>query len=355
MTTLKNDSLIRALHRKPVVRTPVWFMRQAGRYLPEFRRLRQQKPNFMEFCKNSELAAQATLQPLKRFPLDAAIVFSDILTVVDAMGLPVHILPNEGPVIHQPIRSLSDVRRLESRGASEKLDYVFATIRYCIEALNGSVPLIGFAGSPFTVACYMVEGKTSKTFETIRTMLYAEPNVLSELLEILTSVTIEYLKGQIEAGVQVIMLFDTWGGILSRACYERWSLSYMTAIIQALKEIPNNLDIPLIIFTKGGGQWLELMVESGCDALGLDWTTSIEEARHRVGHRVALQGNLDPAVLLSNAAVIRKEVLSLLRANSRIPGYVFNLGHGILPTTPIENVQTMVQTIHEFQYEPSLG
>lgn len=346
MLPFQNDRIIRALLRQPVDRTPVWIMRQAGRYLPEFRQLRATKPHFMEFCKTPELVYEATLQPLRRFELDALIIFSDILTVPDAMGMDVQILPGQGPVIHHPIRSMQDVEQLRMVDVHESLAYVFESIREVVAALNGRVPLIGFAGSPWTVACYMIEGHTSKTFQLAKTMLYSRPDILSALLERLTTLTIAYLNAQVEAGARVLMLFDTWGGILTTTAYQQFSLHYLSQIAQGVTRTVNGEKIPLVFFTKGGGQWLEKIAASGCDGIGLDWTTDIGRARALVGDRVALQGNLDPAILFADPTVIRQAVAEILRNYGEGNGHVFNLGHGIDPATPIDGVSAMIDAVH---------
>ncbi len=348
MPSLKNDRLIRALLRQPVDRTPAWIMRQAGRYLPEYRALRASVPNFMRFCKTPELACEVTLQPLQRFPLDAAIIFSDILTIPDAMGLDLEFLQGEGPVIHDPIRSQRDVDQLREPVVEEDLNFVLQAIRLVVKELNGSVPLIGFAGSPWTVACYMVEGRGSKTFQTIKTLMYREPTVLMALLERITTTTIAYLKAQVQAGVSALMVFDTWGGVLSPACYQAFSLHFLKAIAQGVPREVGSSKIPLIFFTKNGGQYLEWMADSGCDAVGLDWTTDLKQARVRVGDRVALQGNMDPCVLFSSPEKIRAEVNTILKAYGPGTGHVFNLGHGIDKDTPIEGVELMLEALHHY-------
>jgi uroporphyrinogen decarboxylase len=348
MLQFQNDRIIRALLRKPVDRTPVWIMRQAGRYLPEFRQLRATKPNFMDFCKTPELAYEATLQPLRRFALDAAIIFSDILTIPDAMGMNLQILPAQGPVIHNPIRSMQDVEQLKMLDVNESLNYVFEAIRQVVKALNGRVPLIGFAGSPWTLACYMIEGCSSKTFQTAKTMLYRQPDILTALLERLTMLTIAYLNAQIKAGARVLMLFDTWGGILTTPAYQQFSLKYLSQIAHGVMREIDGEKIPLIFFTKNGGQWLEKIIDSGCDAIGLDWTVDIKHARALAGNRVALQGNLDPAILFADPEVIQNSVADILRNYGEGSGHVFNLGHGIDPATPIENVSAMIEAVHQF-------
>lgn len=345
---MKNDQLLRALLRQPVDHTPVWLMRQAGRYLPEYRKLRSKVPDFMTFCKTPELACEATLQPLARFNLDAAIIFSDILTVPAAMGVDVEIAPDIGPVIHNPIHSMHDVEKLVMSDVEESLSYVMEAIQLVRQELNGKVPLIGFAGSPWTLACYLVEGRGSKTFNTVRSMLYRDPAMMHSLLAKLTAQTIDYLNAQIAAGAEAIMLFDTWGGLLTPSTYQEFSLNYMTQIASALQREFKGNKIPLVFFTKSGGQWLEAIAKSGCDAVSLDWTVDIADARKRVGDRVALQGNLDPAALFANPKEIRAAVKEIMEAYGQHPGHVFNLGHGIDKETPPDNVAVMVEAVHEF-------
>lgn len=343
---LKNDRFIRALLRQPVDRTPVWLMRQAGRYLPEYRQLRAKVPDFMTFCATPELACEATLQPLARYDLDAAIVFSDILTIPAAMGLDLEFAPNVGPIIHNPIQSMRDIEKLNMPDVHESLSYVTTAISLVRKELDNKVPLIGFAGSPWTLACYMIEGRGSKTFNTARSMLYREPEMMQALLTKLTVLTTHYLNAQIVAGAQAIMVFDTWGGLLTPRGYRQFSLHYMAQIAAGLQREFAGNKIPLIFFTKNGGQWLEVIAESGCDAVGVDWTIDIGAARKRVGERVALQGNLDPAVLLATPSAIRVAITEIMAAYGRYPGHVFNLGHGIDKATPPENVEVMVEAVH---------
>ncbi len=351
MIPLKNDRLIRALRRQPVDRPPVWLMRQAGRYLPEYRKLREEAPNFMQFCKTPTLACEATLQPLKRFDLDAAILFSDILVVPDAMGLAVEIEPKRGPVIENRIETVRDVEKLVLPDVNESLHYVFEAVTRVKQALSNRIPLIGFAGSPWTVACYAVEGETSQSFELIRQMLYRAPHLLHALLQKLTKVTIDYLNGQIRAGVDVIMLFDTWGGLLTTENYLSFSLHYLREIAASLNLERAGSKIPVIFFTKGGGAWLESIAKSHCDAVGLDWTIDLRQAKQRIGHSVALQGNLDPAVLLSDPVTVQAAVRQVLQAYGAGTGHVFNLGHGIYPETPIENVEALVDAVRHCNCE----
>jgi uroporphyrinogen decarboxylase len=343
---LKNDRLIRALFRQPVDVTPVWLMRQAGRYLPEYRAVRKHAGDFLTMCKNPEFACTVTLQPLERFNLDAAIIFSDILTIPDAMGIGLHFVEGEGPQFTHPVRTQQAIEQLPIPDPEIELRYVMDAIRTTKKALDNKVPLIGFAGSPWTIACYMVEGSGSKTFSIIKKMLYLEPQLLHQLLQKLATSISEYLVAQAQAGADVLMLFDTWGGILTPAAYEQFSLHYMREIITTVRaSVPPN--IPIIMFTKNGGQWLETIVTSGCDAVGLDWTIDINNARQRVGDKVALQGNLDPSILLSTPEVIRNEVAAILSAFGKHDGHVFNLGHGITPNVPPENVAVLIDAVHE--------
>lgn len=335
---------IRALLRQPVDQTPIWLMRQAGRYLPEYRRVRQSAGNFITLCKTPELACEVTLQPLARFPLDAAIIFSDILTIPDAMGLGLYFAEQEGPKFHRPIRKAEDIHSLRVPEPSIDLHYVLDAIRLTRRALPQSIPLIGFSGSPWTLATYMIEGGSSKTFGQIKRWLYNEPKTLHQLLSLLAISVTEYLSAQIQAGVQAVMLFDTWGGILTPQAYQAFSLSYMTQIIQALKQRMTE-KTPIIIFTKHGGQWLPKMADSGCDAIGLDWTTSLQVARQQVGDRVALQGNLDPAALYADPLYIEQEVDRILTEYGVGSGHIFNLGHGVHPDTPPEHVSALIDAV----------
>lgn len=343
---------IKALQRLPTDKTPVWLMRQAGRYLPEYREIRAKAGSFMSLCKNPELACEVTLQPLKRFDLDAAILFSDILTIPDAMGLGLSFGEGEGPRFAHPIRDAKAVAALPIPEPEQDLKYVIDAVHLIRHELNGKVPLIGFAGSPWTVATYMVEGGSSKNFSIIKKMLYTDPALLKQLLDKIAQATILYLNAQIAAGVQAIQLFDTWGGVLTEACYQEFSLYYMRQVLHGLKRQVNGEIIPVIFFTKGGGQWLETIAESGCDAVGLDWTTDIGVARQRIGDKVALQGNLDPSVLYAKPEKIRqlvKEIIATYRdAGNDNTGHIFNLGHGIHPDTPIESVTAMIESVRNF-------
>lgn len=351
MSQLKNDLLLRALLRKPVERTPVWFMRQAGRYLPEYREIRKAAGGFMDLCRNPELACKVTVQPLRRFQLDAAILFSDILTVPDAMGLGLYFEAGEGPRFERPVQTAADIKKIGIPDPDQDLGYVMQAIRVIREELDGQVPLIGFAGSPWTVATYAVEGGSSKNFPRIKGMLYEQPAVLHKLMEKLTSATIEYLNAQINAGVQAVMVFDTWGGILNPAAYREFSLRYMRRICENLVREKDGNTIPVILFTKGAGSRLADMADTGCDALGVDWTTDLADARELTGDRVALQGNLDPSILYAGPAAIRKEVEKVLASYGHGPGHVFNLGHGIHPEVDPASVTAMVSAVHDLSPE----
>ncbi len=344
---LKNDLLLRALLRQPVDRTPVWMMRQAGRYLPEYRATRARAGSFLNLCMNPDLACEVTLQPLARFPLDAAILFSDILTIPHALGLGLQFETGEGPRIERPVRSRSDVVRLGVPDPNVELRYVMDAVRVIRRELAGQVPLIGFAGSPWTVATYIVEGGSSRDFSRIKAMMYEDPATMHALLELLTDATRLYLNAQIEAGAQAVMLFDTWGGVLSPRCYRDFSLHYMRNIVAELTREHEGRQVPVILFTKGGGAWLNAMAQTGCDALGVDWTTDLADARRAVGDHVALQGNLDPNCLYASPARIREEVAGVLASYGHGHGHVFNLGHGIHPAIPPEHAAAMIQAVHE--------
>lgn len=338
---------IRALLRQPVEQTPIWVMRQAGRYLPEYRAIRTKSGDFLTLCKTPELACEVTLQPLARFDLDAAIIFSDILTIPDAMGLGLYFGAGEGPRFANPVRSAADVAKLQTSDLIEKLDYVMAAVRLVSHELNDRIPLIGFSGSPWTLATYMVEGSGSKTFSIIKAMLYQEPQLLHQLLQVLAQAVISYLNAQIAAGAQTVMIFDTWGGILTPAAYREFSLNYMQHIVQGLIRTHAGQPVPIIIFTKGGAHSLLAQADIGCDALGLDWTANIGSARQLVGQQVALQGNMDPSVLYAQPEQIRSEVSQILADFGHGTGHVFNLGHGITPDVPPEHVKILVDAVHE--------
>lgn len=347
MTTLKNDRFLRALLREPVDVTPVWMMRQAGRYLPEYRASRANAGSFLDLCHNADFACDVTLQPLERFPLDAAILFSDILTVPDAMGLGLYFEEGEGPRFRKVVRTEADVAALPVPDAEADLGYVIKCVRTIRAALNGRVPLIGFSGSPWTLATYMVEGGSSRDFRYVKTMMYGQPEVLHALLDKLAQAVTGYLNAQIRAGAQAVQIFDTWGGVLSGAAYREFSLGYMRKIVAGLLREHEGRRVPVIMFTKGGGQWLEDMAAAGVDALGLDWTADIGEARRRVGGRVALQGNMDPAVLYGSPSRIREEVAAILASFGQGNGHVFNLGHGIAQFADPERAKVFVDAVHE--------
>ena len=338
---------IRALLRQPVDRTPVWMMRQAGRYLPEYRRVREQAGSFMNLCTTPELACEVTLQPLARYRLDAAILFSDILTIPDAMGLGLEFVEGEGPRFRNPIQGAQDIHRLGVPDPEAELAYVPAAVRLIKRHLGDRAPLIGFAGSPWTLATYMVEGGSSREFRKVKCLMYEEPALMHALLEKLADAIALYLNAQIAAGVDAVMVFDTWGGNLSSGLYLEFSLRYAERVRQRLR-LTERGRIPAIFFTKGGGQWLEAMAGAGYDALGLDWTTDIGSARRRVGDRVALQGNLDPVVLYAKPEVIRGEVRKILERYGTGSGHVFNLGHGVTPDVKPEHVGAMIEAVHEF-------
>lgn len=351
MTTLKNDRFLRALLREPVDTTPVWMMRQAGRYLPEYRETRSKAGDFLSLCKNTEFACEVTLQPLRRYDLDAAILFSDILTIPDALGLGLYFETGEGPKFQKTVRTEQDVANLPKLNAKSDLDYVMNAVSTIRSALGGQVPLIGFSGSPWTLATYMVEGGSSKEFRFTKQMMYAQPEVLHALLDHLADSVIDYLNAQIDAGAQAIQIFDSWGGALAHREYVEFSLNYMNKIIAGLQREKDGRRIPVIVFTKGGGQWLEPMITTGADALGLDWTTPLNTARNVVSGRVALQGNLDPAVLYGSTASIEKAVKAMLDdayANGEKTGYVANLGHGITQWVDPAQPKIFVDTVHEY-------
>jgi uroporphyrinogen decarboxylase len=347
MQPLQNDRLIRALLRQPVDVTPVWMMRQAGRYLPEYLRVRKQAGSFMALCTNPELACEVTLQPLERFPLDAAILFSDILTIPDAMGLGLYFEEGEGPRFKKPLRSAADVNALGVPDPETELRYVMDAVRLIRQSLDNRVPLIGFSGSPWTLATYMVEGSSTKTFSHVKGMLYSEPRLLHQLLDTVAASVTSYLNAQIAAGAQAVMIFDTWGGVLTPEDYSDFSLQYMQKIVAGLNREADGQQVPVVLFTKGGCQWLEIMADTGADALGLDWSTDMAMARKRVGDRVALQGNLDPAVLYATPDVIREKVAHVLARFGAGSGHVFNLGHGITPDVNPEHAGALVNAVHE--------
>jgi uroporphyrinogen decarboxylase len=347
MTELKNDRLLRALLRQPVDVTPVWIMRQAGRYLPEYRAVREKAGDFKTLCTTPELACEVTLQPLRRFPLDAAILFSDILTIPDAMGLELFFTEGEGPQFRKPVRTATEVDALPVPDPEVELRYVMDAVRLIRRELDGKVPLIGFAGSPWTLATYMVEGGGSKEFALVKRMLFDQPEIMHRLLDVLARAVTAYLNAQVAAGAQALMLFDTWGGALSPRDYKEFSLQYMERIVHGLTREHEGRRVPVILFTKNGGQWLEAMAASGCDALGIDWTTDLGDARARVGNRVALQGNMDPSILYASADRIRNEVAAILANYGKGSGHVFNLGHGIHQHADPERVAAVVDAVHQ--------
>jgi len=347
MPELKNDRLLRALLRQPVDVTPVWMMRQAGRYLPEYRETRKKAGSFMDLCTNPELACEVTLQPLARFPLDAAILFSDILTIPDAMGLGLYFEEGEGPRFKAPLRNEKQIQALGVPDPEQELRYVMDAVRTIRRELDGSVPLIGFSGSPWTLATYMVEGGSSKDFRTIKAMMYTRPDLIDQLLETVDRAVSLYLNAQIAAGAQAVMIFDTWGGALTPSDYCRFSLKPMERIIQSLTREREGRRVPVILFTKNGGQWLEAMTDTGADALGLDWTTDLGDARRRVGEQVALQGNLDPSVLYASPKHIQKQVAKVLASYGKGDGHVFNLGHGIHPGIDPDHAAAMIEAVHD--------
>jgi len=351
MTTLKNDTFLRALLKQPVEYTPIWMMRQAGRYLPEYRKVRGEAGSFMAVCTNPELACEVTMQPLRRFDFDAAILFSDILTIPDAMGLGLHFTEGEGPKFERPLRTAADIEKLAVIDPEIELRYVTDAVRLIRKNLDGSVPLIGFSGSPWTLATYMVEGASSKNFAKVKALMYNDPALMHKLLDILAQSVAAYLNAQIAAGSQAVMLFDTWGGMLSSEDYNEFSLRYAKQVRDLLTLENEGRRVPNILFTKGGGLWLEEMATTGYDALGLDWQTDIQHARTRVGDKVALQGNLDPLALYANPDVITEKVKTILHKYGNGSGHVFNLGHGILPDINPEHVKAMVDSVHKYSGE----
>ena len=344
---LDNDRLLRALLREPVDVTPVWMMRQAGRYLPEYRATRERAGSFLDLCQTPELACEVTLQPLARFDLDAAILFSDILTIPDAMGLGLYFAEGEGPRFERPVRTAADIDRLAVPDMERDLGYVLEAVRLIRRELAGRVPLIGFSGSPWTLATYMVEGGGSKDFALAKGMLFERPELMHRLLAVLADSVAAYLNAQVAAGAQALMIFDTWGGVLTRRDFREFSLAYMARVVAALTREHEGRRVPVILFTKGGGCWLEELADTGADALGLDWTQDLGEARRRVGGRVALQGNMDPTVLYASPERIRREVAEILDSFGPGSGHVFNLGHGIQPGVDPEHARVFVDAVHE--------
>ena len=350
MTELQNDTYLRALRREKTDYTPIWVMRQAGRYLPEYRATRARAGNFLNLCKSPEMACEVTMQPIDRFDLDAAILFSDILTIPDAMGLGLTLEEGVGPVFERPIQNQADIDKLFVPDPEGELVYVMDAVRKIRKELNGRVPLIGFTGSPWTLATYMVEGKGTKEFAKIRGLMFESPQGMNQLLSVVTESVISYLKAQVAAGAQSLMVFDTWGGILSTQQYQLFSLSYMQKIVTALKSDDACKDVPIVLFTKGGSRWLELIADTGCDGVGLDFTVNMDDAKQRIGDRVALQGNMDPVIMNTNPDVVieqAKIVLDNFGQNNENTGHVFNLGHGIQPHADPEHMTLLVQTVHE--------
>ena len=338
---MKNDTLLRSLARQPTDHTPVWLMRQAGRYLPEYNATRAKAGSFLKLAQTPALATEVTLQPLERFPLDAAILFSDILTIPDAMGLGLHFAEGEGPRFQHPLRDENEIRALAVPDIARDLRYVTDAVRQIKRELRDRVPLIGFSGSPFTLACYMIEGSGSDDWKTVKTMLHSRPELLHRILEVNAQAVQQYLQAQIEAGVDVCMIFDTWGGTLAHDDYEKFSLAYMRPIVKALR-------VPTIVFTKGGNPWLREMMECGASAIGLDWTSDPRAARKLAAGRIALQGNLDPVALFSSEKSVRVAARAVLDAFGPEPGHVFNLGHGIMPKTPIDSVAALVDEVRAY-------
>ena len=347
MTELKNDSFLRALAKEPVESTPVWMMRQAGRYLPEYRATRAKAGSFMDLCKNADLACEVTLQPLDRYPLDAAILFSDILTIPDAMGLGLTFEAGEGPKFSNPVRTEADVNKLFVPDPEGELQYVMNAVRTIRRELNGRVPLIGFSGSPWTLATYMVEGGGTKEYAHVKGMMFDRPDLMHKLLDTTAQSVTSYLNAQIKAGAQTVMIFDTWGGVLTPRDYKEFSLRYMKQIVDGLIRENDDRKVPVMLFTKGGGQWLEDMADTGCDGLGIDWTQDIGEARKRVGDKVALQGNMDPSILYASPERIREEVKTILDAYGTGSGHVFNLGHGIHQHVNPEHAGAFIAAVKE--------
>ncbi|BCF98849.1 uroporphyrinogen decarboxylase [Paraburkholderia sp. PGU19] len=348
---LLNDTFLRALLRQPTEYTPIWLMRQAGRYLPEYNATRSRAGSFLGLAKNPDYATEVTLQPLDRYPLDAAILFSDILTIPDAMGLDLDFQVGEGPKFARPVRTEEDVARLAVPDIDSTLRYVTDAVRQIRTALTDAqgrqrVPLIGFSGSPWTLACYMVEGGGSDDFRTVKSMLYARPDLMHRILDVNAKAVAAYLNAQIEAGAQAVMIFDTWGGALADGIYQRFSLHYIQQVVSQLKREHDGNRVPVITFTKGGGLWLEEIAATGVDAVGLDWAVNLGKARERVGGKVALQGNIDPSVLFAPPSTIRIEARAVLDSFGNFPGHVFNLGHGISQFTPPENVAELVDEVH---------
>ena len=351
----KNDLYLRALRGERVERTPIWVMRQAGRYLPDYRATRASAGDFLTLCKTPEMACEVTLQPIDHFGLDAAILFSDILTIPDAMGLELVLEEGVGPVFQKPLMGAADINELAVPDMHADLGYVMDAVALIRRELNDRVPLIGFTGSPWTLASYMVEGKGSKDFAKVKGLMFGEPELMHTLLNVVTDAVIEYLRAQVRAGVQSLMVFDTWGGMLSTAAFKTFSLAYMQRIVTAIKSDSDCKDVPIVLFTKGGGQWLEMLADTGCDGLGLDWTIDIAQAKQRVGDRVILQGNMDPVVMSTTGAAVESQARAVLDGYGQVGaqdrGHIFNLGHGIQPTAKPDNMRVLVETVKS--YSPS--
>ncbi len=347
MSELKNDRFLKALLREPVDITPVWMMRQAGRYLPEYKATRTRAGSFMDLCSNPEMACEVTLQPLERFDLDAAILFSDILTIPDAMGLGLYFSEGEGPRFKRPVRTAKEVDALTAPDPEGELVYVMDAVRLIRKELNGRVPLIGFSGSPWTLATYMVEGGSTKEYAHVKKMMFDQPHVMHKLLDTTAQSVISYLNAQIDAGAQAVMIFDTWGGVLTPRDYKAFSLAYMDRIVKALKRENDGRKVPVVLFTKGGGAWLNDMAATGCDALGVDWTMDLGTARNQVGDKVALQGNMDPSILYAAPNRIREEVSTILQSYGKGSGHVFNLGHGIHQHVNPDHAKVFIDAVHE--------
>ena len=347
MTELKNDTFLRALMREPVDYTPVWMMRQAGRYLPEYRETRAKAGSFMDLCRAPELACEVTIQPLERFPLDAAILFSDILTIPDAMGLGLSFAEGEGPQFARPVRTAADIDAIAVPDPEDELRYVMDAVALIRKELNGRVPLIGFSGAPWTLATYMIEGASAKNFAHSKALMFDQPNLMHKLLGKVAESVTSYLNAQIARGAQAVMVFDTWGGVLAPSDFREFSLRYMERIVEGLTREADGRRVPVVLFAKGAGQWLDRMAETGCDALGVDWTTDLADARKLVRDKVALQGNLDPCTLYASPERIQREVGRVLASYGRGPGHVFNLGHGIHPDVNPDHAAAMVEAVHE--------
>ena len=355
LPVLLNDRLLRALRREPVDTTPIWIMRQAGRYLPEYRATREKAGSFLALAQTPDLACEVTLQPLRRFALDAAIIFSDILTIPDAMGLGLHFITGEGPQFKHPVRDAAAIDKLGIPDMETELRYVMDALRVTRRELGGKVPLIGFSGSPWTLACYMIEGHGSRDFGHARALCLNDPAAMHRLLDLLAHAVIAYLRAQIAAGAQAVMVFDSWGGLLGPEPFREFSLRYLGMIAQALHEDTNCADVPVILFSKGANAHLDLLADCHAAALGIDWTIDLADARQRTGNRVALQGNLDPAVLRANPEVIRAEAAKVIDSYGTGPGHIFNLGHGITPDINPDHVTVLVDAVHELGRGRALG